>query len=99
MAFDGTGKTFTFAGAANIHGVADGEGVSLDDVAYIDGRAVIQPDSRSTLLRGDVSLCKVAFHGLVCIFSPLVAENRSARLHNRRFRLSSSERQRKGLPQ
>ena len=65
MPLDGTCKTFTLAGTADIHAVTDCKCISLNNIAYVQSVAVVQTEFLQCLLRCNISLCKVTFFRLV----------------------------------
>ena len=73
-ALDSAGIALTFAGADHVHAVAAGEGVGLDDVADVQGAAVVQTKFAQRTLGSHVGFLKVALQGLGHVFDGDVAE-------------------------
>ena len=93
------GVTFTLRGAADVDLVAVCKDVSFDQVAYIQGSAIVQSrDSLQHLLHGYVCSLRSDPEGVCLRVFLLVTSPKPicTWLRNRRFRLSFSERRHKG---
>ena len=77
-ALDGTGGSFTLAGADNVHFFAGGEDVGLQNVTHVQGADVVQTELFEHFLRRDVGFFEVTCVGFVGSGNFLVVE---AELH------------------
>lgn len=59
VAFDCAGVTFTLGSAADVDLVAVCKDVSFDQVAYIQGGAIVQSELSEHFLHGNIALCEV----------------------------------------
>ena len=70
VAFDGTGVTFTLGSAADVDLVAVCEDVSFDDVAYIQGGAIVKSElSEHSSCMATSALCEVTLQRFVYMFA------------------------------
>ena len=61
VTFDGAGVAVTFALCGYVDFFADCKGVCFDDVAYVNGRAVVKSELAEIFLRGDIRFCEMSF--------------------------------------
>ena len=73
-ALDGALIALTLADAADVYHVADGEGISLDDIAYAVSVDIVEAELTQELLNADIGLVEVTLQRFVYILDGNVAE-------------------------